>query len=329
MNSPLKMLPRLLVIIPSIFTGCADVALHTPRLVFDEPPAEVPGKLIPVWTDTILHTDGEKPTRGFGGRLMFYGSDETTAIEVDGSLIVYAWDDTESKLLQAPDRKYVFSAEKLSSHCSESKVGDSYSFWIPWDSVGQPMQKVMLICRFIARGGGEITSTPAHVVLQGPMAPPSVESSDRSSNGSGIQLTSHEMPAEQDTIKDEPASETETIESTTIHLPPGFLERNASGTMNESSDDSTSGTVQNPLTATNGSAWRAETVEPGQSREAGSRFLPRRARTKPVAQRLADRARSQPRRSEWRSDSSRLPESVQAGGYSFGHAELPNAATSN
>ena len=34
--------------------------------------------------------------RGFGGRVIFYGEAKDLPIEVDGSLIVYAWDDTQS-----------------------------------------------------------------------------------------------------------------------------------------------------------------------------------------------------------------------------------------
>ena len=324
MSGPLKGLTLLSLVMPLLLTGCADVPIKTPRLVFDEEPAEVPRKLIPVWTDTILHTTGQNPTRGFGGRLMFYGSDETKAIQVDGTLVVYAWDDTDAKSMQSPDRKYVFPADKLSSHYSSSKVGDSYSFWIPWDSVGQPMQKVMLICRFVARAGGEITSTPAHVVLQGPMTKPAAESTKPDSIPNPIQLTGHEKPADTKTVQPGHSPGSESIESTTILLPPGFLERNANGNEQTFSDVATGQDVDNPYTAINGSPWTAESVEPGRSREAGSRSIPRRVRTTSVAQRLADRARSQPRRSEWRYDSSPSRGSVSQAG----HAGVANSQSS-
>lgn len=337
MSSPSRIIAVLFALSPLLLAGCAEVPLQTPRLVFDQEPVEVPRKVIPVWTDTILHTNGKKPTRGFGGRLMFYGSDENKAIEVDGSVIVYAWDDTDSKSLQSPDRKYVFPAEKLSTHYSQSKVGDSYSFWIPWDSVGEPMQKVMLICRFVSKGGGEITSTPAHVVLQGPMAAPMGESMAESpfsnSRDTGIQLMSHESsnqrPRSPNAIRQDQSSTDETIESTTINLPPGFLERNSSGTVDDGAAGAATETTSNPLIPLSGSVWSAETLEPGQRRESDSRSIPRRARKTPVAQRLADRARSQPRRSESQFDPSRSRGSNQTGisaGHILGHSGPLNAS---
>jgi len=99
---------------------------------------------------------------------MFYGQDKHKPIRVEGSLIVYAWDDSKGSMERAPDRKYVFTAETLQNHYSESRLGHSYSFWVPWDAAGGPLQRLTLISRFLSRDGTELTGTPAHVVLQGP-----------------------------------------------------------------------------------------------------------------------------------------------------------------
>ena len=39
---------------------------------------------------------GAKPQRGFGGRIMFYESEDKKPILVDGQLVVYAFDETEA-----------------------------------------------------------------------------------------------------------------------------------------------------------------------------------------------------------------------------------------
>ena len=129
---------------------------------------ETPRQVVPVWSDTVLHQSGVAATRGFGGRLMFYGQDKNKPIKVEGSLVVYAWDDSKGSMERTPDRKYVFPAETLQSHYSASTLGHSYSFWVPWDAAGGPLQHSTLISRFLSNDGTELTGAPAHVVLEGP-----------------------------------------------------------------------------------------------------------------------------------------------------------------
>lgn len=149
--------------------GCSSVDLQSLPLpmMAEEKPKELPAKMIPVWADTVLHRGG-KAVRGFGGRVIFYGPKNDTPIDVDGSLIVYAWDDTNGAASEKPDRKYAFLAEDLPKHYSPSKIGHSYSFWLPWDEVNGETQHVTLVTRFIDAKGGEVTSSAAHVVLPGP-----------------------------------------------------------------------------------------------------------------------------------------------------------------
>lgn len=153
--------------------GCAGVDLQPLAIpeALTERAAATPTHVIPVWTDTILHKDGTA-IRGFGGRVMFYGEERDKSLQVDGVVIVYAWNDTGDARKETPDRKYVFRASELSRHYSRSKVGHSYSFWLPWDEVGGETQHVTLVTRFIDAAGGEVTSSAAHVVLPGPYVEP-------------------------------------------------------------------------------------------------------------------------------------------------------------
>jgi len=164
---------RLLLTLGLLFaTGCTSTGLEslgvTDLPLVKEKKAEVPTRVIPVWTDTVLHRGG-KTVRGFGGRVIFYGSKEDTPIEIDGAVIVYAWDDTAGRGQEAPDRKYMFKADTMAKHYSPSKIGHSYSFWLPWDAVGGETKHITLVTRFVSVAGGEVTSNAANVVLPGQM----------------------------------------------------------------------------------------------------------------------------------------------------------------
>ncbi len=150
--------------------GCSQLNFDPADFSFnqdDEP--GTPTRMIPVWTDTVLTRAGQPGVRGFGGRIVFYEDAQQQPIHVDGSLIVYAWDDTDTNAMdKAPDRKYVITAEQLPSHFSTSRIGASYSIWIPWDDAGGEHRKVTLITRFVGSDGAEVVSQPMDAVLPGP-----------------------------------------------------------------------------------------------------------------------------------------------------------------
>ena len=53
-------------------------------------------------------------------------ADEAKPVKVDGTLEVYAFDETDrDPTNSAPDRKYVFSPEDFRKHFSEGKLGDA------------------------------------------------------------------------------------------------------------------------------------------------------------------------------------------------------------
>jgi hypothetical protein len=200
-----------------------------------------------VWSDTVLHQPGEPATRGFGGRIMFYGEDKHKAIRVDGTLVVYAWDDSKGSMERTPDRKYVFPAEKLQTHYSQSRLGHSYSFWVPWDAAGGPLQHLTLISRFVSNDGTELTAAPAHVVLQGPgeLSPFQNEIAEskakadkkatarnrlRSPAGSGIKQVAYEVEeSEADDQRDSIPSRHPGLQTSEIDLTSGFYHRNMQG----------------------------------------------------------------------------------------------------
>lgn len=151
----------------------------------DEPVA--PSSVVVVWTNAILEQASGPPARGFGGRLMFYDRSDKP-VRVDGSLMVYAFNERGQGARDKPDRKYAFTREQFAEHYSKSGLGHSYSIWIPWDQVGGPQQQVSLIVRFSPSDGPTIVGSQAKVTLPGPPSPKTEVASDRS-------LRSDEAPA--------------------------------------------------------------------------------------------------------------------------------------
>jgi hypothetical protein len=230
--------------------------MSTSALSFNkkEPEFKTPRQIVPVWSDTVLHQPGEPATRGFGGRLMFYGEDKHKPILVDGSLVVYAWDDGKGTMERAPDRKYVFPSDKIQSHYSESRLGHSYSFWVPWDAAGGGLTHLTLISRFVSNDGTEITSSPAHVVLQGPSkSSPFPNEIARKSSTGGIQRVGYEVSADDilsgkdiDDSTDEASRSSlrrnrslrkhPGLQTSEIDLTSGFFDRNMRGAAGSNND---------------------------------------------------------------------------------------------
>jgi hypothetical protein len=158
----------------AMFAGCTQLDWKRPApwlaLARDKP--QTPTNVVAVWTELFLEQPGGPPTRGFGGRLTFYGPKDDAPVRVEGSLVVYAFEGGGDEQGDAkPLRKYAFTAEQLASHYSPSKLGPSYSVWLPWDHRKGPMRRIGLICRFQPVEGPPIVSKQALAVLHGPSKP--------------------------------------------------------------------------------------------------------------------------------------------------------------
>ena len=238
-------------------TGCSLInGPLAPIDLNDENASKTPTKVIPVWTETVLHQQGKVNVRGCGARVTFYSAESEKPVRVDGAIIVYAWDDTdESKSRRNPDRKYVFTAEMLEKHYSPARAGHSYSLWIPWDEAGNPHRKLTLVTRFIGAAGGEVTSPAAKIIIPGPIAEPANEvyesdivKRNRATESDSVVLADHQKSNGNElremiyqasaTVDFETNTETKTSSSSqldlndleladtaTIDLSPGFVKR--------------------------------------------------------------------------------------------------------
>jgi hypothetical protein len=207
---------------------------------------EPPGKIVACWTDTVLHQDG-RAVRGFGGRLIFFKRADGDPIKVDGTLVVYAFDETNRDPSNPkPDRKYVFTREQLAEHHSKTKAGHSYSFWIPWEAAGGEQKEISLICRFTPKRGPVIVGEQTRQLLPGtlPLVKADVNKEKRFQldTSSGIQQVAYA----------EPATTSRSMTVNTIPLPPQVAQRISQATAPDAAAQQPpqpSGTQQQPAPA--------------------------------------------------------------------------------
>jgi len=212
------------------------------------PPRVIPDRIIATWSDTVLHQPGKPGIRGFGGRVMFYGEDVDKPLQVDGAVIVYAWLETaETESQRVPDRKYVFTADQLAEHYSRSRLGHSYSFWLPWEQAGGPHRQVTLITRFVGRHGGEAISSSARSLLPGPSSSDAASSQPTDAGPPAKSQLQTQPSADDpewvhprlDSDSRPPARDESQMTTSTIDVPDGFAKRNLNSRGTHNADTST------------------------------------------------------------------------------------------
>jgi len=133
-----------------------------------EPEFKIPKSMVGIWQTSTYEKVGSKSIRGFGGRFYFYDVNNEP-VRVNGDLTIYGYDDhnrTDSGDGKA-DRKFVFKADSLNNHFSESAFGESYSFFVPWDNVGGEERTITLIPVFKTVEGHMPEAKPATMRLPG------------------------------------------------------------------------------------------------------------------------------------------------------------------
>ena len=188
-----------LVLTTAAASGCTglDTAKMPPfPLKLPEEP-ETPDKIVATWTETVLHQPNRPAARGFGGRVTFYRDASPKPVKVEGSLVIYAFDEEARDPGNVkPDRKYVFTKEQFAKHYSESNLGHSYSVWIPWGKVGGPQKQISLIARFMPDDGPVVVGEQTRQLLPGTtmLAAKNARPPTPAAQNCGVQLTSHETP---------------------------------------------------------------------------------------------------------------------------------------
>jgi len=125
-----------------------------------------PMTMVATWKGSVLETAGVN-SRGFGGRIFFYDA-ANNAVEAEGELTVYGFDDTKKKAGDSgADKKFVFRAAEFQTHKSDNGLGVSYSIWIPWEKVGGYRKTISLIPIFKTTDGKILKGGQAVNVLHG------------------------------------------------------------------------------------------------------------------------------------------------------------------
>jgi len=158
----------LLMVISSLATvGCArfDLRRNIPWQETSDKPVR---SVVAFWTEAVIERTSGPPYRGFGGRLLFYPADMSQPIKVQGTVVVYAFDeDLPPPENLKPVRKFVFTNEQLQDVYSESKLGPSYNLLIPWEEFSPKARRVSLIVRYIPENGPSVVSEQVKVFLAG------------------------------------------------------------------------------------------------------------------------------------------------------------------
>ena len=124
-----------------------------------------PVRMAIVWSNSTYTSADAPPTRGFGGRIYFFDA-KNKPVRADGKLVVYAYNDSDSKESSDADRRYEYERDEFQNHHSVSELGDSYSVWVPWDRIGGMRTSITLIPIFktadgrVVRGGQDVVVLP-------------------------------------------------------------------------------------------------------------------------------------------------------------------------
>jgi len=161
-----------------------------------EPKLGVPERLVVIWKDAVYEHPAVPPTRGIGGRLYFYDS-EDNPIKVDGEVVVYGFDDTAGDDKTEADKKFVFKQENFASHYNATALGPSYSIWLPWDKMGGKEVSISLIPVFRDASGKVIRSGQTVCVLPGPEMEKQVEAAGKKTNEEELISSFTSMPGVQ------------------------------------------------------------------------------------------------------------------------------------
>ncbi len=241
-------------------------------------PAE---SFVVIWKDSVLEKPGTPAVRGFGGRIHFFDADNAV-VKAEGELVVYGFDDSdaaagtsdseETKSTKA-DRKFVFPADQLESHFSETEIGPSYSVWVPWEKKGGHRKVINLIPVFKTADGRVLKCEPSQSVLPGKPPGASLENDSQAANKSktGVELarfisdkTANRSGVVQAELTEDEYNQTR-IRTSTIKLTPAMASKLSNSVPNFSSENQ-----QEP----NQPADRSQWTQPQQSDASESDPMP-------------------------------------------------------
>jgi len=108
------------------------------------------------------------PTRGFLGQILFFGMDPAP-LAVDGKVRIYLFDDHGTVQEQSrPIHEFDFDNKAWAAHLQASRVGPTYTVFLPYPRDDFHEAKCSLRLRFTPMAGTTLYSDPMTVLLPGP-----------------------------------------------------------------------------------------------------------------------------------------------------------------
>ena len=188
-------------------------------------PGDSAQRMVTVWSESTIYGPNQAPTRGIGGRIFLYNSHHQ-AVEADGELVVYAYDDGRTEEDVKPDRKYVITSEEFAKHYSPSDLGPSYSVWIPWDAVGSETTAVSLVPIFRQKDGAAIAGDHSRTLLPGKPGPNSELARRRASGSDDSEVQTVSYNTHRDIGVRDGAGHIESgVKTSTIQVPASMRQR--------------------------------------------------------------------------------------------------------
>ena len=122
-----------------------------------------PTRMVLLLAPAPVKDNGHGPHQGILCRVYFFAGAEPTPMKVKGDLAFSAYDRSKPLEKRPPDGLYEIPADRLPSHLRKDIVGDSYLFWLPFqspDATGAIVQG-----RFETAKGHEVVSSIVSVDL--------------------------------------------------------------------------------------------------------------------------------------------------------------------
>ena len=108
------------------------------------------------------------PSRGVSGQIFFFTRGGASAVEVDGDVRIYLFDDQGSAEVQAqPLHQFDFMAGTWQAHLTSTQFGPAYQLFVPYSRKGRHQSELALRVRLTPPNGPPLYSDIANVVLPG------------------------------------------------------------------------------------------------------------------------------------------------------------------
>ncbi|HVJ79620.1 MAG TPA: hypothetical protein VNC50_01010 [Planctomycetia bacterium] len=156
---------RVLVAAPVLacLAGCASLpsapSLSDPMAVFRKAPV----KMVVNLSQTHLEKDSMPYHQGMVATVYFFDADERNSLAVDGDIHFVAYDKAKHGDEPKPVGEYDIPAAKLQTHKKKDLIGDTYTFWLPYE----PEQKttMVVVASHRPKRGVPMVSEPSSIAL--------------------------------------------------------------------------------------------------------------------------------------------------------------------